>query len=151
MKKLTNLQELTYRVKKSLQNNVAYRVYSKLESVVYNGDFISTKDFMAQFENELYKNPESILQNLVDIGLQINKEYLELMDIESEKVFWNMPYEKLSFIGGNTTTNPIDAININIIADKIIYLDWCCTSQSLKNNFSEHDKAFKKMLKRWEE
>lgn len=150
MKKLTNLQELTYRVKKSLQNNVAYRVYSKLESVVYNGDFISTKDFMAQFEKELYKNPESILENLIFIGLQISDEYLEIRDIENEAEFWNMPYEKLSFVGGNTLTNPIDAININVIADKLIYLEWCCTSQSLKIT-PNHIEAFKKMLKRWGE
>lgn len=148
--KKTNLQELTFRVTKSLKNNVAFRVYSKLESVVYNGDFLSTKDFLKSWEGEIFKNPESILVYLELLGIAINEVYLNDNDFNSEIDYWNSIYEKLTFRGGSTAINPLDMIREEYIADKIIYMDWCALSQSLKGNYGKHDIAFKKMIKEWE-
>jgi hypothetical protein len=120
---MNNYHEFQHRLRKSLKNNLSFRLLEKAKEFILTGETLKTDEFNKRLESFVV-DPNGALEC---INIEIHPFWEE-----TESDFWKEEYQKLIFKGGSTEINPIDTLNFDVIADHFIYSDWCMFSQSIK-------------------
>jgi len=131
---MTNYQEFQHRLRKSLRNNLSFRLLQKSKEFILTGNTLKTDEFNEIVESFVV-DPNGALECM-------NIDIIPFWE-ESKDLFWKEEYEKLIFKGGNCEVNPIDVLSFDTIADHFIYSDWCMFSQSIKGYVSNNLKEVK--------